>query len=83
MIMYLTLHIIATLLLKVEAIAMPQNNTIDKEIASMMKHIETLELRLNKTEELLIQQSETFELRLNNTAELLAQAVAKIALLQV
>ena len=79
----MTLHIIATLLPKFEVAATLQNNTIDTEIASMMKHIETLELRLNKTEELLIQQSETFELRLNNTAALLAQAVEKIALLQV
>ena len=50
----LCILIVATLL-RVEATAMSPgaNKTIDKEIASMMKHIKALELRLNQTERLL------------------------------
>ena len=50
----LCILIVATLL-RVEATAMSPgaNKTIDKEIASMMKHIKALELRLNQTELLL------------------------------
>ena len=76
---YLVLCIlIVVTLLRVEASALPAgtNNTIAKEIASMMKHIKALELRLNETE---LRLNKT-ELRLNKTEFLLAE---KIALLEV
>merc|ERR1719174_244484 len=63
----LCILIVATLL-RVEATAMSPgaNKTIDKEIASMMKHIKALELRLNQTELLLAEKITLLEAKVQS-----------------